>query len=92
VDINLPLGRTRFHLGWHAVALRAALLGYLACALFTTRLFAEDLWLLVGLSMCLSNVSRYMHGEAAEEAQAEPAEDVAPTPGLPALGSVQHAS
>ncbi|MEW6252644.1 MAG: O-antigen ligase family protein, partial [Planctomycetota bacterium] len=49
-DVRVLTRPARFHLGWHALALRAGLLGYLACALFTTRLFAEDFWLLIGLS------------------------------------------
>lgn len=59
--------RTRFHLGWHAYALRTALLGYLVSALFTTRLFAEDLWILLGLSMCLENIGRTMAARQADE-------------------------
>lgn len=56
--------QTRFHLGWHALGLRSALVGYLACAFFTTRLFTEDLWLMIGLAMCLHNVSKHMIAEA----------------------------
>ncbi len=63
IDIQLHRWKTRFHLGWHAVALRAAILGYLGCAMFTTRLFSEDLWLLLGLAMCLHNISRSMEAE-----------------------------
>jgi len=47
----------RFHLGWHAMALRTALVGYLACGLFTTRLYTEGFWILVGLACCLDNVA-----------------------------------
>jgi O-antigen ligase len=69
-EIQLYRWRTRFHLGWHAVALRTALLGYLACSLFTTRLFTEDLWLLLGFGMCLVNVSQYMTAETPDQALA----------------------
>jgi len=60
LDIYRPPWHTPFHLGWHAVALRAALFGYLVCAMFTTRLFAEDFWLLLGLAMCLHNVTKHI--------------------------------
>jgi len=85
-DVRVLTRPARFHLGWHALALRAGLLGYLACALFTTRLFAEDFWLLIGLSLCLDNVGRHMRGEAEQRAEeAEPVE-AAPRPGpAPAL-------
>lgn len=56
---------TRFHAGLHAAALRAALAGYLACGMFTTRLWAADLWMLIGLSACLASVARGMCREAA---------------------------
>jgi putative inorganic carbon (hco3(-)) transporter len=89
-DIRVFRWQTRFHLGWHAVSLRAGLLGYLACAMFTTRLFAEDLWLLLGLAMCLDNVSKYMAAQEvhdpAEPARANHLIGVAPTP-VPALSA-----
>ncbi len=66
-EIQFYRWQTRFHLGWHALALRTSLLGYLACALFTTRLFTEDLWLMLGFAMCLVNVSKCV---AADEAAA----------------------
>ncbi len=86
VAVNLPAferlrvyrWELRFHLGWHATALRAALVGYLTCAMFTTRLASEDLWLLIGLAACLENVTRRMQGRAATAA-AEQAADDAPT-------------
>lgn len=56
---------TRFHLGWHAMALRTGLLGYLACGMFVTRVFTEDFWLLVGFCLCLHNVSKTMIAEQA---------------------------
>lgn len=81
-----PLGRrTRFHLGWHAVALRAGLVGYLGCGLFTTRLWAEDLWLLIGLAACLDNVSKYMVAQS--EQRAEPAVFETVHAGLRATGA-----
>lgn len=66
--IPVAVGRwtTNFHLDWHAVGIRAALMGYLGCAMFTSRLTSEDLWLLVGLAMCLHNVASAM---AARETQ-----------------------
>ena len=59
--VRLSVGgrETQLHLGWQAMALRAGVIGYLACAIFTTRLWAEDLWILLGLSICLGNVSRH---------------------------------
>ena len=62
-EIRFGRWRSRFHLGWHATALRAGLLGYLGCGLFTTRLFSEDFWLLMGMAMCLHNVGKYIAGE-----------------------------
>ncbi|MBU0641277.1 MAG: O-antigen ligase family protein [Planctomycetes bacterium] len=61
-DVPIHVGRWtgRFHLGWHAMALRAALIGYLTCGMFTTRLWAEGLWILMGLVVCLTNVSGYL--------------------------------
>jgi putative inorganic carbon (HCO3(-)) transporter len=58
-DFAIDIGgwQTRFHLGWHAMALRAGLCGYLACGVFTTRLWAEDFWILIGLACCLQNVT-----------------------------------
>jgi O-antigen ligase len=63
-EMNVLRRRTRFHLGWHALALRTSLVGYLGCALFTTRLFTEDLWLLLGLAMCLENVARNLAAQS----------------------------
>ena len=65
IEVQVFRWRAGFHLGWHTIALRAALLGYLAGAMFTTRLFAEDLWLLIGFAMCLYNVSKHMAAESA---------------------------
>ncbi len=75
-DVGWYRWTTRFHLGWHAAALRMALCGYLGCAMFTTRLFAEDLWLLLGLAACLHNVAKHMLGES--ELAARP--DATPEP------------
>ncbi len=87
VEVRLFRWPARFHLAWHAVALRTALLGYLACGMFTTRLFTEGLWLLVGLGMCLTNVGRYMAGQ--EQLQAEPTSlaDTAREPARTTIGS-----
>ena len=66
-DTSVDLGHwsARFHLGWHAMAIQSALVGYLACGIFTTRLWAEDLWILIGLAICLQNVRLYQEAHAA---------------------------
>lgn len=64
LPIELGPWRSRFHLGWHALALQTALVGYLGCALFTTRLWAEDFWMLLGLAVCLKNVHCGLAAEA----------------------------
>lgn len=76
-EVHFYRWHLRFHLGWHAVALRTALLGYLACALFTTRLFTEDFWLMLGFGMCLANVSRGLQGASAALPASELPEDAA---------------
>jgi len=65
-DIPVQIGRLkmRFHLGWHAMALRVSLCGYLACGNFTTRLWTEDFWIMIGMVCCLSNITKYMRAEA----------------------------
>jgi hypothetical protein len=94
VDISVFGRHTSFHLGWHAVALRAGIVGYMGCSIFTTRLYAEDQWLLIGLAACLYNVSLHMVGErelaesvaksdrshGARPAAAPPADSFAPIP------------
>jgi O-antigen ligase len=45
-------------LRWQALAIDGALAAYLGCALFVTRFFSEDLWLLVGMACCAANVAR----------------------------------
>lgn len=72
--IDLLRRPTSFHLGWHATALQAGLLGYLGCAMFTTRLYSEDLWLLIGLGMCLHNIARSMAVEHAAAKHVEESE------------------
>lgn len=93
-EIRLFHWRTHFHLGWHAMALRTALVGYFACALFTTRLFSEDLWLLIGFSACLHNVSKYMVAQNELDSTAVPETSPAQEAPAPALavpaGKVQH--
>ncbi|MFH1748553.1 MAG: O-antigen ligase family protein [Planctomycetota bacterium] len=82
-DVCVGRWTTGFHLGWHAHALRTALLGYLASAMFTTRLFSEGLWLLIGFSMCLRNVSQSLKiqgGRLCMTSTPQPADSV--TPGL----------
>ena len=58
-EVALDIGRrgARFHPGWHAMALQASLVGYAAGGIFTTRLWTEGFWILVGLSCCLVNVT-----------------------------------
>jgi O-antigen ligase len=90
VDVLAYRWRMRFHLGWHAMALRTSLLGYLACAFFTTRLFCEDLWLLIGLTICLWNVSRQLSAQGS--AEQVPASEVSPAPAvLSPLPATAHA-
>ncbi|MBI5865077.1 MAG: O-antigen ligase family protein, partial [Planctomycetes bacterium] len=57
----------RFHFAWHAMAIRTALAGYLACGLFTTRIWAADLWMLVGMAACLDRLARETIAAAAEQ-------------------------
>jgi O-antigen ligase len=96
-EIDFAGWQTRFHLGWHASALLASLAGYFASALFTTRMTAEDMWILLGLSACLYNVALHARGEYAEEFEESDGE-AAPTaaavphipPGHPPDGYPQH--
>lgn len=82
IPITVANRETRFHLVWHATALRAALIGYLACAMFTTRLWAEDFWILLGFAMCLRNVCVQMQNRALlGDTQAAPAPSVAVSSG-----------
>lgn len=54
-----PLGITvDFNAGLHALGLQCALAAYVASAVFATRYCAEDLWLLIGMICCFSNVVR----------------------------------
>ncbi|MCH7872177.1 MAG: O-antigen ligase family protein [Planctomycetes bacterium] len=87
--VRMRLGgcETQLHLGWQAMALRAGLVGYLVCAMFTTRLWAEDLWILLGLSICLGNVSRH-----AEMAQAEAPSNFTAVDSVRSLGSPPNPS
>lgn len=84
-DTQFYTWRSRFHLGWHAVALRAGLIGYLGCGMFTTRLYSEDFWLLLGFAACLHNLSKYVTAQHELElrAVAPRAADVV-SPGIPA--------
>ncbi len=66
VDMRHPWGAARFHLSWHSTALAIGLIGYLACGTFTTRLWAEDFWMLIGLSCCLQNIAGAETSRAAE--------------------------
>ena len=60
------------------MALRCSLAGYLVCALFDSRVVAEDLWMLIGMSCCLANVSAHMAATA--DRRAELAEGVGDRP------------
>jgi O-antigen ligase len=86
-ESNIPIDvgwlHTRFHLGWHAMALRTALVGYLVSGMFTTRLWAEDFWILIGLGCSLVNVAAYMRAETAPADEPVAASGAAPL----ALGS-----
>ncbi len=77
-EVNVLQWRVGFHLGWHAMALRTGLLGYVACAMFVTRLVTEDFWLLIGLTMALHNVSKHMVGESLPARDEDEAPDTAP--------------
>jgi len=87
--IELGPWTTRFHLGWHAMALQAALAGYLGCALFTSRMWAEDFWMLLALAVSLQNVRLHMQARAAATGPAASAPTaaapVARTPALPGV-------
>lgn len=61
----------RFHLGWHATALHAALWGYAAGGAFTTRLWAEGFWIMIGLTAALTNVAMFMRSRQFERDAAE---------------------
>ncbi len=73
LDVHYGRWHTRFHLGWHAQALQAALVGYLASALFTTRTTTEGLWLLLGFAAVLDNVSRSYAAQAPPETSSQAA-------------------
>ena len=66
-DIPVYVGRwrMRFHLSWHAMALRIGLCGYLASGAFTTRLWTEDFWIMIGMVCCLSNITERLHATTA---------------------------
>ncbi|HPC21587.1 MAG TPA: O-antigen ligase family protein [Phycisphaerae bacterium] len=83
VHLGPGLPRVRFHLGWYAMALQAALVGYLACGMFTTRLWAEGFWILVGLACSLNNVAQELRaaaGRPAEGARACDGQGLSPQP------------
>lgn len=84
-DVVCCRRHTRFHLGWHTMALRTGLLGYLACGMFVTRVFTEDFWLLIGFCLCLRNVSLVMAAEQEVAVQDRLAEGSATAEVLPDL-------
>ncbi len=55
--VDEPDRRIATYLGWQAMAVQTSLVGYMACGVFATRTWAEDLWLLLGLAACLENVA-----------------------------------
>lgn len=65
--VRIGVFDTGFHFGWHVAALRAGLFGYLVSAMFTTRLWTEDMWMLIGMAVCLANVYAVSTREQAEE-------------------------
>lgn len=85
-EVQLAHWRTRFHLGWHAMALRTGLVGYFCCGLFTTRLLTEDFWVLVGLSLCLHNVACGLAAEREETPEPQPGRGRALPAGATAAG------
>jgi probable O-glycosylation ligase (exosortase A-associated) len=96
VDLTIPVGawHSRFHLAWHAMGLRCAIVGYCACGFFTTRLWTEGFWLLIGMATALSNVAEYvlvdrlaMNRDTAEaDGSAPPANQPLPDRVLPQPG------
>lgn len=64
-DFPIQVGRwrMRFHLGWHAMVMRIGLCGYLASSAFTTRLWTEDFWIMIGLVCCLSNITERLQAQ-----------------------------
>ena len=93
-EIMVEFGRrqARFHLGWHAMALQASLVGYAAGGMFTTRLWTEGFWILIGLSCCLVNVTLKIRQDEGllDDSAAPSLTGNAPHPGgsahLPVLG------
>ena len=62
-EISIARHKCYFHLGWHAMALQSAIVAYAAGAAFTTRIWTEGFWILVGLACCLSNVAARLREE-----------------------------
>lgn len=81
IDLQIGRFRTRFHLGWHTLALRSGLVAYLAGAVFLTRFTAEDMWMLIGLTACLANAAAWL---PASQAAAQPVRQEPPR-AVPAL-------
>lgn len=65
--VQIGVFEAGFHFGWHVAALRAGLVGYLVCALFTTRLWTEDFWMLLAMAVCLANAYALATREQPEE-------------------------
>jgi len=89
LDVHYGRWHTRFHLVWHTQALQAALVGYLASALFTTRMTTEGLWLLLGLAGALENVSRHCAATAPQTPPAPAVGELAPPATAAATPRVQ---
>jgi len=60
--LEWPDDGERMQVAWCAFALQASMAGYLGCALFTTRLWAEDFWILLGLICGLLNAAAAARG------------------------------
>jgi len=67
--------QVRFHLGWHALAVRSGLAAYLACGMFTSRLWTEGSWLLIGMAACLMNIAVTWPETVRAEGAAAPARE-----------------
>jgi O-antigen ligase len=55
--LTLMRGAVVFHVGWHEMALRCAMVCFAVCGLFITTIWAENIWMIVGLAACLENVA-----------------------------------
>lgn len=99
-DIDVWAWRARYNLAWHTMALQTGLVGYVACSVFTTRTWASDFWMLLGLSAALQNVTVYAFEHYAVEKRAPgtrvetapPKQDAGEGFGRPGLPGQPHAT